>query len=193
MKKIISIVATAATTFMSLSAERSYACVETDDSSCFKRADGEVIPIEPAFEDYLYMYFDICDVMHMECSYPVLMGDLGYNAVATRHPVGGEIIIYDRKLSSISDPEVVIAHEMAHLKCQHLDWPRDEEHAHMAELQADRFAGAAMRLLGRPRDGLPSAYDFLKDQPSLSHPAKELRIEALLSGFDDPEAARECR
>lgn len=171
-----------------LAASPAQSCSASDNGICFKRPDGKVVFIEPAFEDYLEMMFDLCDAtVGKSCYIPVLMGDLGYNAIAARLPKVGTIIVYDRRLSAISDPEVIIAHELGHIHCGHLDWKQTEEASHTAELQADRFAGIAMRQLGRPREALDGAYDLLNAQPSLSHPGRSAREAALQDGYDNPE------
>lgn len=168
------------------------ACTETDSGSCFERPDGKIVFIEPAFEDYMFMFFDVCDAMEIKhCSYPVLMGDLGFNAMAARIEGVGDVIIYDRKLSSLvggDGAEAIIAHELAHIKCGHLGTAHDMAGSHLAELEADRFAGAAMRRMGRPRETL----DLLSVQPTISHPGRAERVEALIEGYDAPETAKRC-
>jgi hypothetical protein len=172
------------------------ACTETDLGSCFERPDGKLVFIEPAFEDYLFMFFDVCDAMEIkDCSYPVLMGDLGFNAMAARIDGVGNVIIYDRKLSALvggDGAEAIIAHELAHIKCGHLEVAPDMAASHLAELEADRFAGAAMRRLGRPRETLAPLVDVLAEQPTVSHPGRPARVEALLGGYDAPETAKRC-
>lgn len=172
------------------------ACVKTDFGSCFERPDGRLVFIEPAFEDYMFMLFDICDAMKIDyCSYPLLMGDLGFNAMAARIEDVGDVIIYDRKLSLLvggDGAEAIIAHELAHIKCGHLETSYDMKSSHLAELEADRFAGAAMKRMGRPRETLGMLVDVLEDQPTLSHPGKEDRIMALQQGYDSPDSAMLC-
>lgn len=154
------------------------------------------IPLEPAFEDYTFMLYDTCEAVGLvgggECMYLTLMGDIGFNAAATMCPPDWAAIVYDRRLSGIiggGGAEIVIAHELGHIECGHLERAAETpEESRADELEADAFAGAAMRLRGFPRDMFEDVLPILSEQPSLSHPAREERLAALMAGFDDPEA-----
>jgi hypothetical protein len=152
------------------------------------------VKLEPAFEDYQYMLWDTCDAIGLpvaDCSYPVLMGDIGFNAAAALCPVAGEVIIYDRRLSSEvggGGAQIIIAHELAHIRCGHLTEAASSfDQSMLQELEADRFAGAAMARMGQSRESLEFVLPLLSKQPSLSHPSREARREALETGFDAPE------
>lgn len=172
----------------------SAACVDVAGSPFFLLEGQPPVPLEPAFEDYTFMLYDTCAAVGLEegdCLYPTLMGDIGFNAAAALCPPEWEVIVYDRRLSSIiggGGAEIVIAHELGHIRCRHL--MRDAvtpETAKADELEADAFAGAAMRLRGFPMEMLDDVLPILSEQPSLSHPAKVERLSALTNGYNDPD------
>jgi hypothetical protein len=156
--------------------------------------DNTIVKIEPAFEDYSFMMFDVCDVMKLtveDCNIFPMNGEIGGNAIATIED-GNKIIVYDRRLSPIvgSDgAEVIIAHEVAHHYCGHIGKPADPNH----ELEADRFAGAAMKLMKRPLESTLATLPILSERPSKSHPARAERIAALMDGWEHPETGKNCR
>lgn len=169
-------------------------CVDVAGSPFFLLEGRPPVPLEPSFEDYTFMLYDTCDAVGLgegECLYPTLMGDIGFNAAAALCPPDWEVIIYDRRLSSLiggGGAEIVIAHELGHIRCGHLTQDATTpEKARVDELEADAFAGAAMRLRGFQRDIFEDVLPILSDQPSLSHPAKHERLIALEKGYDDPE------
>lgn len=154
------------------------------------------VAIVPAFEDYAYMMYDICDVMGLdvlndgECSIYPMNGELGGNALATMAD-GNRIIVYDRELSPIiggDGAEMIIAHEVAHHYCGHLD----VNNGPLDELEADAFAGAAMRMLGRPIEAALSAVAIFSERPSQSHPDRQSRIRAITMGWNDPAYGASC-
>lgn len=149
---------------------------------------------EPAFEDYMYMFFDLCDAMGLDvksdCNIYPMNASLGGNAIATVQD-GNRIIVYDRTLS----PEIgyegammVIAHELGHHYCHHLGTSPDPS----KELAADRFAGAAMRLSKMSLDAALSAVPILDERPSKSHPGRADRVEAITEGWNDPVIGKKC-
>lgn len=83
----------------------------------------------------------------------------------------------------------VIAHEVGHLYCHHLDQPSSSR----LEIEADRFAGAALRLAGYPLKEALAVVPILDERPSRSHPARAARVEALTLGWNQPERAKDCR
>lgn len=174
----ITIVVTAILSALPASAE----CVDVAGSPFFLIEGQPPVPLEPAFEDYTFMLYDTCDAVGLqvgECLYPTLMGDIGFNAAAALCPPDWQAIIYDRRLSSIiggGGAEIVIAHELGHIRCGHL--MRDTVTLGAAkadELEADAFAGASMQLRGFPRDMFEDVLPILSTQPSPSHPAKDER------------------
>jgi hypothetical protein len=82
-----------------------------------------------------------------------------------------------------------IAHELGHHHCHHLGTPADPH----KELVADAFAGAAMKLMGRPLDAALAMVPALDERPSLTHPGKDDRVKAITAGWHDPEAGKDCR
>ncbi len=149
----------------------------------------------PAFEDYTEMFFALCDAMELkiadECKIFPMNADLGLNAIATEHD-GNRLIVYDRRLS----PEVgyegamtIIAHELGHHYCHHLGKAGDSN----LELEADRFAGAAMRQAGFDLDDALAAVHVLDERPSKSHPARADREVAIRAGWNEPGLGKQCR
>jgi Zn-dependent protease with chaperone function len=158
-------------------------------------AGNGTVTIEPAFEDYAFMLYDICDAMKLsskdDCQIYPMNGDLRGNAIATVVD-GNRLIIYDRKLSPLVGVEgatAIIAHELGHHFCGHIGRPGSPKD----ELEADRFAGAALRKTGISLDQAVKVADIFDRRPSRTHPGKAERIEAITSGWKDPEAARKCR
>lgn len=149
----------------------------------------------PAFEDYMYMFFDLCDAMELkiadECKIFPMNASIGKNAIATEQD-GNRLIVYDRELSPLVGGDgamMIIAHELGHHYCRHLGRPGDPKR----ELEADRFAGAAMRKAKMSLEATMSAVDILDERPSKSHPGRAERVEAIKAGWNNPELGEECR
>lgn len=157
--------------------------------------DAEVF-IYPAFEDYAYMMFDVCDALGLtidsgNCNIFPMNGALGGNAIATVID-GNRVIVYDRTLSSSIGHDGalgVIAHEIAHHYCGHLNHrtpnPNDE-------LEADQFAGVAFRRMNLSLDQALAMTTILDDRPSVSHPAKADRENAISTGWHNPDINLVC-
>lgn len=155
----------------------------------------QIVFATPAFEDYTEMFFDLCDAMELkigdECQIYPMNADIGLNAIATEAE-GNRIIVYDRRLS----PEVrytgammIIGHELGHHYCHHLGEAGDASQ----ELDADRFAGAAMKKAGFKLEDALAAVHILDERPSKSHPARADRISAITEGWDEPNMGKQCR
>lgn len=148
-------------------------------------------------DDYNDMMFQVCRAMELsfdngECDIlPFVTQRLSSGALATKF-AGEKLIIYNRTLS----PEVgytgafgIIAHEVGHHFCRHLG----KAGGHDIELEADRFAGAAMRLSNLSlRQALAMAVVF-GNRPTQSHPSRQQRAEAIRQGWQDPASAKQCR
>ena len=144
------------------------------------------IPIEPAFEDYTFMMFDLCDALEIKCEIYPMMGNIE-NALALIDKDGNPLIVYDRRLSSLigyDGANAVIAHELGHHYCSHLTDPAEKTN-HEIEKEADRFMGFAMKKLGV---GLASLLDiYVKlglDVASPTHPSFDKRKIAISEGFN---------
>lgn len=155
----------------------------------------QIVFATPTFEDYMYMFFDLCDAMELkvggECQIYPMNAEIGLNAIATEQD-GNRLIVYDRRLS----PEVgytgamtIIAHELGHHYCHHLGKSGDPR----LELDADRFAGAAMKKAGFKLEDALAAVHILDERPSKSHPARADRIAAITEGWDEPNMGKQCR
>ncbi len=149
----------------------------------------------PAFDDYTDMFFDLCDAMDLKISddcqiYP-MNAEIGLNAIATEEE-GNRLIIYDRRLSTevgYTGAMMIIAHELGHHYCHHLGSAGSPGQ----ELEADRFAGAAMKKAGYKLDDALAAVDILAERKSRSHPARAERIAAITNGWDQPNVGKQCR
>lgn len=158
-------------------------------------AGGQIVSAYPAFEDYSFMLFDICDAVGFtidggDCLIYPMNASIGGNALATVVD-GNKVIVYDRELSPLvgSDgAEMIIAHELGHHHCRHLGRPVDPR----KELQADAFAGAAAKLLGKSLEAALSTVQILDKRPSRTHPDRKDRVTAITAGWNDPEAGKAC-
>jgi hypothetical protein len=161
--------------------------------------EGRHVPLYPAFEDYVFMMYDVCEAMGVwdtdECIIFPMNAEIGENAIATECD-GGAIIVFDRRLSTQVGYEGalgIIAHEVAHHYCGHLRTSKDDAaRNHQKELEADRFAGAAMKKLGYSIDQLYSYEPILSNYTSYSHPSRPRRLLALEEGWLNPDEALEC-
>jgi hypothetical protein len=149
--------------------------------------------LEPAFEDYSYMLEDACVAMNItgdQCMIFSLMGPVGFNAMATVID-GNKAIVYDRRLSGVvggDGAEGIIAHELGHHFCQHVG----KNHMPSFEIEADVFAGAAMKRMNRTLAATLSYTEVLPESSSSSHPGKRERVVALTKGWTKPETANDC-
>lgn len=156
--------------------------------------EGKQVHVIPAFEDYAYILWDACDAMKLsseECLIYPMNADLGGNAIATIES-GNRVIVYDRQLSPKLGYEgamAVISHELGHHYCRHIGTPVDPKQ----ELEADRFAGAAMKNAKMSLEDALAMATIFDERPSRSHPAKDERIQAIKDGWNGPDAAKNCR
>ncbi|MFN6924066.1 MAG: hypothetical protein ACK4P8_00280 [Tabrizicola sp.] len=152
------------------------------------------VPIEPAFEDYMYMMFDVCDAVEIKCLIYPMMGEIG-NAVAAIYADGTPMIIYDRRLNTLiggDGAHAVIAHELGHHYCGHLT-DRKNIAPHQMETEADSFMGLAMRKLGTSLEDLNQTYlDLGIDQASSTHPAFAERSAAITAGYNASSLQEIC-
>jgi hypothetical protein len=75
----------------------------------------------------------------------------------------------------------VLAHEIAHFVYNHHLIGVDP---HVAELLADRFAGFILGRMGATKSDAKEAMELVSDpRPTLSHPGREERVEAILKGW----------
>jgi hypothetical protein len=86
----------------------------------------------------------------------------------------------------------VLSHELGHIECGHLKKDGLGRDPHLRELEADRYAGSAMRLLGYPMEEALSYVSLLSKQPSGSHPSRSEREQAIRAGWSDPSFANKC-
>ena len=162
--------------------------------------EGKFARLEPAFEDYAFMLDDACVAWgftaHDECGIVALMGDVGLNAIAT-YCADLPVIIYNRELSGIvggDGAEMVIAHELGHHVCRHLDRPADSlDTVKAEELEADRFAGATLRKMGRKIDHVLEITNLFPEEAGDTHPSRLLRETAIRAGWGVPETALDCQ
>ncbi|MGI6852085.1 M48 family metalloprotease [Mesorhizobium sp. 1B3] len=60
------------------------------------------------------------------------------------------------------------------------------------ELEADRFAAAAMKNAGMSLDDALTMAVIFDERPSRSHPAKVDRIQAIKEGWENRDRAKSC-
>lgn len=162
--------------------------------------DGKFALLEPAFEDNIYMLDDACAAWGFtardECGIVTLMGDVGLNAIAT-YCDGTPVILYNRQLSGIvggDGAEFVIAHELGHHVCRHLDQTADSLGTVKAEeLESDRFAGATLRKMGKKIDHILEITGIFPVEGGDTPPSRFLRATAIRAGWSNPETALDCR
>lgn len=162
----------------------------------FREGSGE-IEVEPAFEDYMNMMFDVCDAMGMtiqsgECAIDPLNGNVAAGGVAYEDKEHGKVLIFNRTLSpkvGYSGAVSIIAHEIGHHYCGHIH----KGPSMKGELEADRFSGAAMRRLNFSKEDALSAAPLLDKRPSKSHPGRDERVKWILMGWENPSTAFACR
>jgi Zn-dependent protease with chaperone function len=155
----------------------------------------QIVFAVPAFEDYSEMMFDLCEAMGLkiadECQIYTMNASIGINAIATVAE-GNRLIVYDRRLSPLvgyTGAMTIIAHELGHHFCRHVGEPGNPKR----ELEADRFAGAAMRMAGFALNEALAAVPILAERPSKSHPGRSTRIETIRRGWTEPETGKTCR
>ncbi|MDC1297648.1 hypothetical protein N8Z37_05120 [Octadecabacter sp.] len=177
-------------------------CIDVQDTSgiptpVYIDSDGSLYMLEPAFEDYSYMLYDACfawDIpLESGCSIYPMMGAINRNALATTCN-GNKIIIYDRRLSpnlGYIGAQAVIAHELGHHICGHLGASLISNH--QSELEADRFAGATLRLMGFSRESAGRYANILSDHATPTHPSRLERLAALRAGWDNPYRDNVCQ
>lgn len=177
-------------------------CIEVQDTSgipapVYIDRDGSLYMLEPAFEDYSYMLYDACfawDIpLESGCSIYPMMGAINRNALATTCN-GHKVIIYDRRISpnlGYIGAQAVIAHELGHHICGHLGASLISNH--QSELEADRFAGATLRLMGFSRESAGRYANILSDHATPTHPSRLERLAALRAGWDNPYRDSVCQ
>lgn len=160
------------------------------------RLNGRLIPLEMAFEDYIYMSYDVCRAIGLAyddvCTTYPLMGQVDFNALAIECS-GVPKVIYDRRLSSevgFYGAQAILAHELGHILCKHL-WALSMS-PHDKEIEADKFAGAVMRTLNLSKEMALSYLPLLSEQTSYSHPNNSDRKAALIWGWQNPDFTNKC-
>jgi hypothetical protein len=191
MKRIRSLtIALAATICFSLSTQLDARAEELP----FVEIDGERFAVEPAFEDYGFMLQDACKAMDMtgeDCLISPMMGNIKYRTLATKID-GKKVIVYDRRLSSVlglEGAQAVIAHEVGHHFCGHLNKAPNIQH----ELEADMFTGAVMKKMGHSLKVSKSYVSILSEQSTTTHPDQAAREHAVELGWMDRAAAMKCK
>lgn len=155
------------------------------------------LQVRPAHEDYADMLMQVCKSMGLnvtrgECQiFPLTTAQLSAGALATVAD-GNDVIIYDTTLSSrigYAGAVGVMGHELGHHYCRHLSKPPLPKH----ELEADRFAGAAMRRAGYSLAEALAMSSILNSRPSTTHPGRDDRQRVIAEGWNEPESAKSCR
>ena len=119
-------------------------------------------------------------------------------ACASRDKVkSNQVVFYNmrwlKKLIANGDEWVIafaLAHELGHHFNDHTAYG-DDLGGHKMELEADRFAGRMIYLLGGDIDQAVSIFDSHSYEPTLTHPARPVRVAAARMGFGQDESIRE--
>ncbi|MFM9848449.1 MAG: M48 family metalloprotease [Hyphomicrobiaceae bacterium] len=120
-----------------------------------------------------------------------LTGGIG-NAYAMIHK-GARVIVFDGSEWGGKDSRrrFVIAHEIGHHICGHTEQSH-EDNPWKGELEADRFAGMAMRGYDAGDPSMPNLMGAIseaqqlfpeKAEPGSTHPPRDLRIAAIIEGY----------
>jgi hypothetical protein len=151
------------------------------------------VPLFPAFEDYYSMAEDVCQFKRPNCSINVMMGDINDGIAFLQN--GFPMVAIDRGLSSrigYLGTQLIIAHEIGHLFCRHLDKRRSVETA-LKELEADKFAGFTSKQLKLGDSFFADTYLELGfDIPANGYPSFEERIGALAVGYGSNDLSEIC-
>ena len=114
------------------------------------------------------------------------------NACATMHSRGHRIITYNRRFVNYLEGygetvvKAVFAHEVGHHYHGHIGNLFDHDpFSYQRELQADKFAGHAVRYLGLNLEDAQQLYDLLGWEGSHTHPGGEARRNAMAKGWLD--------
>ena len=90
----------------------------------------------------------------------------------------------------------VLAHEIGHHFNGHTLTGTDKSKRTMEELDADKFAGCALRRMGAVEEDIQKAITFLKEEGSTTHPPRKARLLSTIRGWEDcnapPEGQKEC-
>lgn len=144
------------------------------------------IPIEPAFEDYMFMLFDTCEAAGIKCSIYPMMGAI-YNAAAFQDAAGNRIVVFDRELSprlGYFGASAAIAHEIGHHYCLHLS-DRRSIGKWQREAEADAFMAYAMKRQQVSISALVEMFEELGfDEASETHPSLSARVVQIAHGFE---------
>lgn len=90
----------------------------------------------------------------------------------------------------------VLAHEIGHHFNGHTLTGTDKSKRTTEELDADKFAGCALRRMGAVEEDIQKAITFLKEQGSTTHPPRSARLLSTIRGWEDcnepPKGQKEC-
>lgn len=157
-------------------------------------ANSSAVEVSPAYADYAFLVLDICNAMDLteaECPGP-RHAQLGGNAIGAVNE-GSALIIFDRPIASLIGSfaaNLLVAHEMGHHYCWHFFSGGDPLEN---EIEADRFAAAALRRMGASLNAVLNAGAVLDRRPSRVQPSESERVAALTAGWNDPDGVKDCR
>ncbi|MEJ0038756.1 MAG: hypothetical protein WDO68_22215 [Gammaproteobacteria bacterium] len=133
----------------------------------------------------------IASVAGLSPNFEVFAGDHVPTVAFAAIQSGKRIIVYDAggfRWTSYAvrwRDVVVMAHEIGHHLAGHTVTPAESPHAR--ELEADRFAGYAVSLLGGGLEQALSVLPLFPQEDSETHPGREKRREALTRGWQHGE------
>jgi hypothetical protein len=119
------------------------------------------------------------------------------NAAATFRD-GRRLILYNQMfiqdVQSVTNtrwgPISILAHEIGHhINADTFTTSGDRGESHIKELEADRFSGAVLQKMGASvQDSIAAMQRIGTSSPSLSHPAKDARVAAIVDGWRQSSA-----
>ncbi|PRY20095.1 hypothetical protein CLV78_11544 [Aliiruegeria haliotis] len=170
-------------------------------NQCFETPDGKLVvfyrtdffEVQPAPRRYRQLIRTACEALEIEaedCDVVPMLVNIGHNAMAGACE-GRRVVLFDRNIDSqFGKPGAAFAilHELGHHHCDHLD----QVCGPWAELEADAFAGAGLRVLGVSLNDALSVSRNLIDHDGGSHPKIKERADAIRRGWTSPKAATDC-
>jgi len=170
--------------------------------TCFRLEDGtfnliyrqDLLEATVASEDYRLLIAAACKAMNIseeDCDITPMFVPIGENAIAGECD-SAKVILFDPNIVDFFGPsgtKFAIYHEIGHHFCGHLGGLC----AAREELEADVFAGAAMRRLGFPFSDTLSVLEVLKEEASDAYPGRRERAKAIETGWRTPAIAYECQ
>lgn len=168
-------------------------CIRAADGKLYlfyRRAFLEVGPAPEAYQTVVANALEALEIACETCGIVVMFAAIGENAMAGLCD-GQRVILVDPSVKNVfGHPgwKFVFFHEAGHHFCGHLERVCTPE----CELQADTFAGAALRGIGISLGDALSVLPLLAGSGAGAYPDLPERAIAISTGWMDPETAKRC-